>query len=376
MRCRYPIVCLVAALQTGAEASGAAAADGALPRYISEPGLKGRMVAVSNRATDPLMAAWASGFARCQPEVDVELRTGTRVSTDAFDAAIAAVDVDLIPAAREPVPSEMSRLTVKLGAAPLIVAVATGSHSTKSATHALAVYVNAQNPITRISLDQLRQIYGPGERITRWGQLGLGGEWADRPVTPFSVPITDPNGNPLGITNYLHARLFGARPGMRRSLYQVDSTGPGLHRHMLTNIVARVAAEPTAIGFSGFGFAAPGVKALAVAETDAGPWYAGTRDDVLSRRYPLTRSIYIVAHARADRPVRPEVSAFLRYVLSRDGQSIFAQTAGGYLPLTPALAAEGRARLAQPSAAPRQLARNQNKNIEEEGTNEPCSTAA
>ncbi len=304
--------------------------------------LEGTITVAGNRATEPPMIAWAEGFRRLQPGVTVRIRSDTRISTDAFDAAIDGGGIDIVPAARELVPDELARLTEKLGGAPLVVPVATGSHSTKSATHALAVYVNASNPIRRISLEQLRRIYGPEGDITTWGQLGLAGEWADLPINAFSVPITDPNGNPLGITNYLVHRLFDGKPGMRRNVRQIDTTGPGLERHMLSNIVRQVASDPGAIGFSGFAFETDGVRALAVSETEAGPWWTGTPDEVAARTYPLTRTIYLAVVAPSGAALRPPLREFIRYILSPEGQAPLAGGGMAYLPLPERFAAEQR----------------------------------
>jgi phosphate transport system substrate-binding protein len=277
--------------------------------------------------------------------VTLRLRDDTRLTTDAFDVAIAAGDIDLIPSARELVPSETQRLTQKLGGPPLVVAVATGSYATKSGTHALAFYVNSANPLVRISIPQIREIYAPGGKITKWGHLGLTGEWADRPIHVFSVPISDPNGNPLGIINYLQQRVFGGKTGWRRSIYQVDSNGPGLDQHMLNRIVREVARDRDAIGFSGFAFGAPGAKTLEVAETDDGPWYKGTHDEVANRTYPLTRTIYLGVNQPVGKPLRPAVREFLRFILSREGQETFTEGTEKYLPLTADVAIAQRAKL-------------------------------
>jgi phosphate transport system substrate-binding protein len=315
-------------------AAGAVTLDANLPAYVPGAPVGGEISVAGNHATDEVMIAWAKKFARFHPRATVRLRDDTHLTTDAFDVAIVAGDIDLIPSARELVPSERERLTKKLGGEPLVVAVATGSYATKSGTHALAFYVNAANPLERISLAQIREIYLPGGKITKWGQLGVGGEWADKPIHVFSVPISDPNGNPLGIINYQQSRVFRSDKGLRRSLYQVDSNGPRLDQHMLNRIVREVAADPLAIGYSGFGFGAPGAKTVALAETDAGPWYAGTHDEVQARAYPLTRTIYLGVNQAAGRPVRPVVREFLRFVLSREGQAAFTEGAEKYLPLT------------------------------------------
>jgi phosphate transport system substrate-binding protein len=324
---------------------GAVTLDPGLPAYEPGPPVGGEISVAGNHATDEIMAAWAKKFARFHPQAHVRLRDDTRLTTDAFDVAIAAGDIDLIPSARELVPSERERLTRKLGAAPLVIAVATGSYATKSGTHAIAYYVNGANPLERISVEQIREIYAPGGMITKWGQLGLTGEWAEQPIHAFTVPISDPNGNPLGIINYLTMRVLDGKPGWRRSIYQVDSNGPALEQHMLNRIVREVARDRYAIGFSGFAFGAPGAKALAVAETNAGPWYKGTHEEVASRVYPFTRTIYLGVNGPAGTPLRPVVREFLRFVLSRDGQAAFAAGPEKYLPLTAEAAAAERRKL-------------------------------
>jgi phosphate transport system substrate-binding protein len=325
--------------------AGAVSLDPGLPAYQPGEKIEGVISVAGNHATDDVMAAWAKKFARFHPGARVRLRDDTRLTTDAFDVAIAAGDIDLIPSARELMPSERERLAKKLGALPLVVAVATGSYATKSGTHALAFYVNAANPVERISLAQIREIYLPGGRITQWGQLGATGEWAEKPIHVFTVPIADPNGNPLGIINYLQGRVFKSDKGLRRSIYQVDSNGPRLDQHMLNRIVREVAADPLAIGYSGFDFGAPGAKTLALAETDAGPWYRGTHDEVQDRIYPLTRTIYLGVNQPAGAPLKPAVREFLRFILSREGQEAFTEGAEKYLPLTAAAAQAERAKL-------------------------------
>lgn len=293
-----------------------------------------RIVIAGNRATHPIMAAWIHAFGLRRKDVAFELRTDTRVSTDAFDLAIADARIDLVPAARELVPSEVERLTEKFGAPPLVLAVATGSYARKSATHALGILVNAENPLQGISIDQLRHIYGPGPGTAVWGDLGLTGDWKNKPIVAYTVPISDPNGNPLGITNFLRNRLFDGKQGMRRSLYQIDSTGPGIEQHMLTNIVRYVASNKYAIGYSGFAFATSGVRVLPVAESEAGPWIEGTPETVRDRSYPLTRTIYIALNQPSSEPVRAPLREFLRFVLSPEGQAVLDSGDYAYLPLT------------------------------------------
>ncbi len=339
------VVAAAGAMAAGTGHAQAVELDAALrPYHVGAP-VEGRVSIAGNHATDDLVLAWANAFARLQPGVQVDIRHDTRLTTDAFDVAVARDDIDLVPSARELVPSETERLTRKLGGPPLVIPIATGSYATKSGTHAIAFYVNKDNPLARISIEQLREIYAPDGRISRWGQLGLSGEWADQPIHVFTVPISDPNGNPLGIVNYLTQRLLGGKPGWRRSIYQVDSNGPRIDQHMLHRIVREVAADRFAIGYSGFGFPEPGAKTLAIAETAVGPWYVGTHAEVAARTYPLTRTIYFGVNARQAGAVSPAVREFLRFVLSREGQAVMTTGTEKYLPLTAAAANEALAKL-------------------------------
>ncbi len=156
------------------------------------------------------------------------------------------------------------------------------------------------------------------------------------------MPISDPNGNPLGIINYLTMRVLGSQPGgWRRSIYQVDSNGQAIEQHMLNRIVRQVAEERYAIGFSGFGFPAKGAKTLAISETNDSPAYAGTHDEVAKRLYPLSRMIYLVANGRHGQPLPAAQREFLRFILSREGQAVLTVGVEKYLPLTAGVAAQG-----------------------------------
>ena len=157
-----------AAMTTRAPAAQAAELDAALRPYVADRLVEGHVTIAGNHATDDLVLAWANAFARVQPGVSVDIRRDTRLTTDAFDVAVVRDDIDLVPSARELVPSEMQRLTRKLGGPPLVVPIATGSYATKSGTHAIAFYVNKDNPLTKISIEQLREIYAPDGKITRW----------------------------------------------------------------------------------------------------------------------------------------------------------------------------------------------------------------
>src|SRR6202030_470658 len=81
---------------------------------------------------------------------------------------------------------------------PVEIPVGGGTYATDGATCAQLVFVNKTNPLQNLTLPQLDAIFsksrkrGYKEDITRWGQLGLTGEWADKPIHVYGYG--QPNG--------------------------------------------------------------------------------------------------------------------------------------------------------------------------------------
>ena len=104
-----------------------------------------------------------------------------------------------------------------------------------------------------------------------------------------------------------------------------------------------IASDPAAIGFGGFEEGGPGLKALAVAARDGGPWFEGNAVNASTGRYPLTRYMYLRLNRKPREPLSSAVKEFLRYVLSREGQEPILYS--GYFPLTAAEVEEELAKL-------------------------------
>jgi len=131
---------------------------------------------------DGLMQAWTAGFNARQPEVTARVTVRAKFSADFVDP-LARGEVKVAAFAREWFPAELARFTALAGGPPVLVPVATGSRATKGGTHAVVIFVHGKNLLARLGLDQLREIFAAGGRITTWGQPGLKGEWADRKLS-------------------------------------------------------------------------------------------------------------------------------------------------------------------------------------------------
>lgn len=288
----------------------------------------------SAESMDGLMQAWTAGFTALHPDTPARVTLRAKFSAD-FTEPLARGEVQVAPFARELFAAEQKRFRELAGAALLVVPVATGSRDTKGGTHAIVMFVNEKNPLAHLTMTQLRELWGRDGGITTWGQLGLTGDWAARKISLQGMRVRRETGNPPGIVNYLEARLLAGR-AWRGDVHEYSDVPGGAQS--LEQIVRAVAADESAIGYSGFAYAVPGVKTLALAEGEAGPFFAGTAEDIARGDYPLTRTLYLCAGPAPDVATR----AFLDYVLSAEGQRAISADAQKFFPLSPAAVASAR----------------------------------
>jgi len=299
--------------------------DPALPAYRAVARVSGAIRSVGSDGMKTLMDRWMRDFHRAQPGVVPGSRWEHLGTLNGFHALIAN-ETDIAPMGRELWPAELAAYeATQHRKAPLEIAVARGGFNTPQRTTAQAIFVNAANPLTRISLAQLSAILGNPPSIRRWGELGLGGDWAERPIAIYMPPRVAPNATSMQIMA-LNGGAWNA----------------AVHEGTIAETAAAIAGDTNAIGFGGFEEGGPGIKALAVAREEGGTYYEGTAANTSSGRYPLTRYMYIRLNRDAGEPVPPHIKEFLRYILSREGQEPILYS--GYFPLT---AAEAKRELAK-----------------------------
>lgn len=294
----------------------------------------------------PLMQRWGEAFHARHPAVTVTVDPNAKLAADGFRALIAG-QADCVTFVREPFPSEDAAFRARFGHPPLLVPVAGGSFATRGGTHAIAVYVNAANPIRGLTLAQLDAALsaaprrGAAKPAATWGDLGLTGPWAERPIHLYGMLAHRASGDPPGVVNFVQKRVLQGAPFRADIAEQVDRPG----EQALAAIVGKVAEDRDGLGYSGFGYAAAGARAVPIAETVQGAYVDGSPQSIADGRYPLSRRIYVMVDRAPGQPLRPALRDFLAYVLSPAGQAAIAADAEGFLPLTPAEAAEARKRL-------------------------------
>jgi phosphate transport system substrate-binding protein len=222
----------------------------------------------------------------------------------------------LSPMARNVTAVELEPYRALVASDPLIIRVAHGTVTSQTRTAPLGIYVSRNNPIQQISLEQLARVFASGNPagdITCWGQLGLSGEWADRPIHTVGTPEDSGFGSFM-VENVMHGRPFVA--GFTQLLSSVA-------------IIKRLSEDSAAIGFSALAFETPQTKLVAVAKTEGGPYMIGTADDIESGNYALDRFVYIFL----PQPLESWMKEYMRVLLSHDVQRAIAEEPGGFLPL-------------------------------------------
>ena len=299
----------------------------------------------------PLVESWGRQFHALHPRAALEVDPHVTLAADGFRGLLAG-RVDVVDFVREPFPAELAAFERKFGYPLVLVNVANGSFDTQGGTHAIAIYVNSSNPLHHLTLRQLGEIFSAAPRprsqalLSKWGDVGLNGSWANRPIHVYGMTPSRSSGNPPGIVNFMEIRVL--QGGRFRTDLRVERDRPG--ESALQAIVRAVASDPDGIGYSGFAYALPGVRAVALAEHSAGPYVRGGPESVADRSYPLSRQIYLGLNLPPGHPPPPLVKAFVELALSPEGQRVIGRTPDRFLPLTAAQITRSRLQLRAPAA--------------------------
>lgn len=321
--------------------SPAGARGAARPPGAPVAGLAGVVRCAGGGTMRPLVESWGRDFHEQHPRATVEVDPRITLAADGFRELLAG-RVDLVDFVREPFPAEIAAFERKFGYAPLLINVANGSFDTRGGTHAIAIYVNSANPLQHLTLDQLDEIFaarpGSGAPPNTWGAVGLKGSWATRPIHVYGMTPTRASGNPPGIVNFMQIRVLHG--GVFRADLRPETDRPGTSA--LQAIVRAVAKDPDGIGYSGFAYAVPGVKTVALAARAGEQYVRGGPKQVANRSYPLSRQIYFAVNNPPGRPLPTVVKAFIELALSPEGQQAVALTPDHFLALTSTQVAQSR----------------------------------
>ena len=211
--------------------------------------------------------------------------------------------------------------------APLGVDVVTGSLDIRNKDFALVVFVNRANPLAHLSLPQIAKLFGAEQKPpTTWGELGLTGEWARRPIHVYGFEIH------RGFGYYLEQRVMNGSAKWNPALVELGDVkkADGSLLDAGQRIVDAIGADPDAIGYSSLLYKNPEVRPIPIGPA-GGPFLLPTHETIANHSYALTRSITAAPsnQARASPPIRG-VRHLPRSPLSPEGRRATVIEDGGY----------------------------------------------
>jgi len=211
-------------------------------------------------------------------------------------AALQNRNTDLANASRKIKPTEIEGCIKAFGRRPT---------EYKVALDGLSVFVNTDNPIRELSLEQLEGIFTGS--IKNWRQVG----GADAPIVLYSRE------NSSGTYEFFKEHVLKGR-----DFASSAQTMPGT-----AAVLQAVSRDKNGIGYGGAGYGT-GAKHLAIKKDDSSPAIEPTGETVVKGTYPIWRYLYIYVNPAAD---RGEVAAYLNWIRSTEGQKLVKDV--GYYPL-------------------------------------------
>lgn len=290
--------------------------DPGLPAYQKASGVSGNFTSVGSDTLNNLMTLWAEEYKRFYPNVNIQIQ-GAGSST-APPALIEGAS-NFGPMSRAMNAKEIEAFEKKFGYKPTAVPVA---------IDALAVYVNKDNPIKGLSIQQVDAIFSATRRcgakgeVSKWGQIGLGGDWTNRDIAIYG------RNSVSGTYGYFKSRAL-----CKGDFKSTVAEQPGS-----ASVVQSVTTGLNAIGYSGIGYITSGVRAVPLGAKDSTKYVTAEPQNALNGSYPLARVLYVYVNKRPNQPLPPLEREFFKMVLSKDGQTVVVRD--GFVPVPAKMAAD------------------------------------
>jgi phosphate transport system substrate-binding protein len=235
---------------------------------------------------------WAARYMEKHPEVKIQVTgggSGTGIS------ALIGGSTDICNASRPMKASEREKLKQRFNSVGVEV---------KTALDGLSIYLNKANPVTELTLEQIKNIYTGN--ITNWKQVGGN----DAKIIVYGRE------NSSGTYTYLKDNVLGG----------ADYTSNMQSLPGTAAVVNAIAKDKNAIGYGGAGYAKD-IKDAFVKKDAASQGYQPTAENIRSGKYPITRYLYIYLKSRPTGVLKE----YIDWILSPEGQKIVSES--GYFPI-------------------------------------------
>ncbi len=284
--------------------------------YQAVSAVSGNINSIGSDTLNNLMTLWAETFNKFYPNAKIQIE-GKGSST--APPALIAGTAQLGPMSRAMKGTEVDAFEKKYGYKPIQI---------RTAVDALAVFVNKDNPVKCLTLAQVDAVFsksrraGHKEDVKTWGQLGLTGEWAARPIGLY------------GRNSASGTYGFFKEHALKNGDYKDEvKEQPGS-----ASVVQGVTVDRYAIGYSGIGYATAGVRAVPLAEKEGGKCHEADPDNAYAGTYPLSRFLFVYVNRAPGKPLDPLTREFVKLILSKDGQEGVVKD--GYFPIPASIAKE------------------------------------
>ncbi len=298
------------------ESKASSGVDAKLVSYKAASGVSGNMSSIGSDSMNNLMTLWAESFNKFYPNVKVQIE-GKGSST--APAALIAGTAQLGPMSRPMKGTEIDSFEKKFGYKPTEI---------RTSVDALAVFVHKVNPIKSLTLAQVDAIFSKSRRhgfkndIKTWGQLGLKGQWASKPISLY--------GRNSASGTYGFFKEHALKNGDFKDEVKEQ---PGS-----ASVVQGITVDRFAIGYSGIGYATAGVRAVSIAEKSGSVAFEATPENAYAGDYPLARFLYVYVNKTPNKTLEPLTREFVKLILSKEGQQEVIKD--GYFPIPAVIADE------------------------------------
>lgn len=256
---------------------------------------------IENKGSDTMVnlaLAWAERYQELHPDVRISVTGG---GSGTGIAALLNGTVDIANASRKIKPEEVEQARAN-GIEPVEFVIA---------RDAIAVIVHPENPVSRLTIQQVADIYSG--KINNWREVG--GE--DRPIVRLSRETNS------GTHVYFLETVLRLGDKENKTLFAMDT----LLLPSSEGIINEVRQNPNAIGYDGLGYVPKDLKIVAVARTEAGPYVLPMISTVNDKSYAIARDLYMYT---AGEPAGA-IKDYLDWVRSKDAQDIVAKL--GFVPI-------------------------------------------
>lgn len=292
-----------------ASAANAVSVDEGVPEYKAISGISGNLSSVGSDTLANLMTLWAESFKRSYPNVNIQIQAaGSSTAPPALTEATSSFG----PMSRKMKSKEIAAFEDRYGYKPTAIPVA---------IDALAVYVNKDNPVKGMSIPDVDALFsstrkcGGTSDITKWGDLGLSGNWKNRDIQIYG------RNSVSGTYGYFK----------KKALCKGDFKNNVNEQPGSASVVQSVSTSANGIGYSGIGYKTSGVRAVPLTKKPGSEFVEATSANAVSGKYPLSRFLYVYVNKHPNKELAPLEKEFIKLILSKQGQEVVIKD--GYIPL-------------------------------------------